>query len=205
MILVLFFILVIMLTIIFFSHVKIQINQITVSNIPKFYHDFDIKIGLYLFNKVKLIESKLDKETTKQKKILNRIKEALSEKGLTLELQKIPNLNELKKVNVNLEEIHLDVKIGTEDVIITSVIVAILSSAIGIALGKAIKQYDSTKHRYTILPFYNNQNLFELKLNCIINVKLVHIIYVIYMFSKKRSEDKDERTSNRGAYDYSYE
>jgi len=205
MILVLFFILALILIIIFFSHIKIKINQVTISNMPKYYHDFDIKIGIYLFNKIRLVAAKLDKETTKQSKILHRVKEALSEKGLTLELKRIPKLNELKKINVNLEEIHLDVKIGTEDVILTSAIVAILSSVIGIILGKAIKQYDEDKHRYTILPFYNNKNLFELKLNSIINVKLVHIIYVIYMFSKKRSENENERTSNRGSYDYSYE
>lgn len=205
MILVLFFILISILIILFFSHVKIKINQITVSNMPKYYHDFDIRIGIYLFNKVRLIESKLDKETTQQNKILHRVKEAISEKGLTLEWQRIPKLNELKKVNVNLEEIYLDVKIGTEDVILTSAIVVILSSVIGLILGKAIKDYNSAQHRYTIVPFYNNKNLFELNLNCIINVKLVHIIYVIYMFSKKRSENKYERTSNRGTYDYSYE
>ena len=205
MILVLFFVLAIIITIILFSNVKIKIDEVIISNMPKFYNDFDIKIGIYLFNRLKTIELKLNKETTRKSKIMHRIKEALSEKGLTLELKRIPKLNELKKVNVNLEEIHLDVKIGTEDVILTSAIVAILSSLIGIILGKAIKEYDEDKHRYTILPFYNNENLFELKLNSIINVKLVHIIYVIYMFSKKRSENKYERTSNRGAYDYSYE
>lgn len=54
------------------------------------------------------------------------------------------------------------------------------------------------------MPMYRFGNSINLSLNCIINVKMVHIIYVIYILLKK-GMIKNERTSNRGAYDYSYE
>ena len=106
---------------------------------------------------------------------------------------------------MELEFFKTNIKIGTEDIIFTSFIVTILSSLLGIGLAKAIKKYTENKFYYSILPVYGKNNMLDIDLNCIINVKLVHIIYVIYMFSKKRSEKKYERTSNRRSYDYSYE
>ena len=111
----------------------------------------------------------------------------------------------IKKSKIELEFFKTNIKIGTEDIIFTSFIVTILSSLLGIGLAKAIKKYTENKFYYSILPVYGKNNMLDIDLNCIINVKLVHIIYVIYMFSKKRSEKKYERTSNRGSYDYSYE
>lgn len=206
MILVLFFVLLIVLAIIIvLSYIRIKVEKVNMSNIPEYHYDFIIKFGVYLFNKIRIIEIKIDKEKIKKSKLLNRLKENISQKDLKLELEKMPNLKDIKKIDINLEQIDLNVKLGTEDVILTSVLVAFISATTGLVLGKAIKRYDEEKYRYIILPFYNNKNLFELQLNCIINVKLVHIIYVIYMFSKKRSENKYERTSNRRSYDYSYE
>lgn len=205
MILVLFLILAIIVFIIIFSYIRIKVENVNMSNIPEYHYDFEIKLGLYLFNKIRIIEIRVDKEKIKKSKIANRLKENLSKKDLKFELEQMPNLQDIKKINLNLEQIDLKVKLGTEDVILTSILIAFISAILGIVLGKAIKRYDEEKYKYIILPFYNNKNLFELQLNCIINVKLVHIIYVIYMFSKKRSENKYERTSNRRAYDYSYE
>ncbi len=57
-----------------------------------------------------------------------------------------------------------------------------------------------------MLPIYEDKNRIKLILNCIIQVKLVHIISIIYYVVKKRKEKrKYERASNRRSYDYSYE
>ena len=58
---------------------------------------------------------------------------------------------------------------------------------------------------YDIKPIYKDKNLYEISLNCIIEVKMVHIINMIYKIVKKRRSDKNERTSNRRAYDNSDE
>ena len=63
---------------------------------------------------------------------------------------------------------------------------------------------DYKKTNFKIIPLYKYGNAINFRLNCIINVKLVHIIHIIYILSKK-GMIKNERASNRRSYDYSYE
>jgi len=60
------------------------------------------------------------------------------------------------------------------------------------------------KSEFIVKPLYNLGNSIKFNLNCIISVKVVHIIYVIYILLKKRRAS-NERASNRRSYDYSYE
>lgn len=122
----------------------------------------------------------------------------------------LPSRKELKeavkKLQINLDEFHLNLQIGTRDVIITSAIVAVIASALGIILAKVIKNYDDQKYRYKIIPVYKNKNMVNLSFDCIIKVKMIHIISIIYtLVSKRKEKIKYERTSNRRSYDYSYE
>ena len=204
MILVLFLLIALSIILIFATSIKIDCSNLYVSNIPEFQYDFTIKIGLYLFNKIKIFGVTINKEKFKNRKIFKMLKQQLRNNKLDISL-KSEDMDIFKKSHINLEQVNAKIQIGTEDVILTSAIVGILASAIGIVLGQVIKKYEEGKYRYVILPYYNRKNIFQAELNCIIYVKLVHIIYVIYMLSKKRSENKHERTSNRRSYDYSYE
>lgn len=67
-----------------------------------------------------------------------------------------------------------------------------------------MRNVDPNKTEFRIIPLYNFGNSIKFNLNCIISVKIVHIIYVIYILLKTRRR-KNERTSNRRSYDYSYE
>lgn len=204
MILVLFlFIALLILILLFISYIRIDFDDIYVSNIPKFHYDFRIKIGIYIFNKIKIFGFTINKEKLKKNKLIGKFEKRMKKEQIDISFSEIMNI--IKKMHINLDKFNTEIKLGTEDVILTSVIVGIVASSIGIILGRLIKHYEEGKYGYEILPYYNRKNIFDMKLNCIINTKLVHIIYVIYMFSKKRSENKYERTSNRRAYDYSYE
>ena len=77
-----------------------------------------------------------------------------------------------------------------------------------ITILKEAKRFD-TKYQnyiYNIKPIYNNKNLYKINLNCIIEIKMVHIINIIYMLLKKgRKKNECSTTSNRKPYAYSYE
>ena len=92
---------------------------------------------------------------------------------------------------------------GIEDAIATSYLVAIIASILSIILPHLVKKEDIKNIKYEINPIYNTL-IFNLKLDSIINLKIVHIIYVIYNLVKK-GRDKNERTSNRRSYAYSHE
>lgn len=194
------------------STIQIRVQRLTISNEEKekLQYDYQIFLELILFHKVKMISLEIDK---KKIEILDK-KINLEQKLKKIDLKKIkkdlPSKQEMKKIsekiNVKLERFHLLLDLGTIDVIITSAIITIISSALGIVLSKLIKHYQKEKYEYKIVPIYQNKNVINLSLNCIIQVKMVHIISIIYMLRKFRKEKKRyERTSNRRSYDYSYE
>ena len=161
-----------------------------------------IKISLNIFNNIKWLWISLDSK--KVKKLVSKIPEIdikKIESDFTLEDIKV-----LKKLYLNVSKFKLYAILGLENPIATAFLVAILSSSISIAIPRFIKKWNKENYEYKIQPIYNNQNLYKIRLNCIIELKIVHIINVIYILIKKGKSDKNERTaSNRKPYAYSNE
>lgn len=109
----------------------------------------------------------------------------------------------IKCLNVKIERLNLKINVGIEDASLTSYTVAIISSLLSIILPHLVKKEDTKKIKYEVNPVYNTFT-FNLNLDSIISLKIVHIIYVIYNLVKKGS-NKDDRTSNRRPYANSYE
>ena len=92
---------------------------------------------------------------------------------------------------------------GTQNAAFTAMIV----SFINIITSILVSNNKNKKINYflKIDPIYQNQNIVNLQFNCIISLKIVNIINIIYILKKKGRVDKNERTSNRRSYAYSYE
>ena len=230
---VLFFVIITMalvcIIVIFNSSFKLSISKLKIDtengNI-----DYEIKFGLYFMKKIRIIGLKLNKD--KQEKIKRRIQKLQNSKLIKklskTSIKKIPlklekklereilfnNIKPLKLAKIIFKNLKIEIlkfkmnlQIGLEDVIITSSLITIISVIVPIILrltNKYIKNINN--YRYKILPIYGNKNVLKLDLDCIINLKLVHIINIIYIIEKmKRRSDKNERTSNRSSYDYCHE
>ena len=195
-------ILIFLVLLITFSTIRIQVENFEASNIenmkkPK---NYKIKIALYLFNKIKCIwisldDKKIQKISQKSKWNEVDIKKYVDVKDIKL----------VKKLSPKISFLNLKVKLGTFDILTTTYLVAILSTFIAVLLPYTIKKYKKENYYYEILPVYSDKNLYEIKLNCIIEEKMVHIISIVYALLKKRRVDKNERTSNRRSYAYSHE
>lgn len=230
---VLFFIIItialVCIIVIFNSSFKLSISKLKIDtengNI-----DYEIKFGLYFMKKIRIIGLKLNKD--KQEKIKRKIQKLQNSKLIKklskTSIKKIPLklekklereilLNNIKpsklakiifkNLKIEILKFKMNLQIGLENVIITSSLITIISVIVPIILrltNKYIKNINN--YRYEILPIYGNKNALKLDLNCIINLKLVHIINIIYIIVKmKRRSDKNERTSNRRSYDYCHE
>lgn len=195
-------ILIFLVLLITFSTIRIQVENFEASNIenmkkPK---NYKIKIALYLFNKIKWIwisldDKKIQKISQKSKWNEVDIKKYVDVKDIKL----------VKKLSPKISFLNLKVKLGTFDILTTTYLVAILSTFIAVLLPYTIKKYKKENYYYEILPVYSDKNLYEIKLNCIIEEKMVHIISIVYALLKKRRVDKNERTSNRRSYAYGHE
>ncbi len=194
----------VILSIIFSSfHIKIKDLEISNMYLPHNSHKYKIELSLYLFNKIKWIWIKLDH--LKLQRIIKKMRlEKLDFKKIEKDID-VEYLKQLKNIKPKISQLYLDLKIGTEDVILTSFLIFGISTLISLLLTCTAKKYIKDRYQYYVKPIYNRQNVYDIKLNSIIEIKMVHIINIIYIFVKKKKGDKNERTSNRRSYGYSYE
>ena len=211
-ILVLILVLLIFFTMLVLSTIQIEIKNLNFdSSKPKSkrLQEYLFIIKLKLFNKVTWIKLKMNKSkmnkvknsTFYKKVILNKIKKI--NKTQSFEISDIKVLNELK---VKTDKLNLYIKFDTKETFVTAFLTAIISTLIAIVLSRTTTKYKQEKYKYKVEPIFCTQNLFKICIDCIISLKMVHIINVIYILKKKRSVNKyDKRTSNRRAYAYNNE
>ena len=203
--------LILLILLILLSTIRINVNNFQFNNKNVSNKcDYCFLIQLYFLDKIKIFSLMIDKEKIKKLNKKMDIETKIKETDFKKVKRDLPSIKELKKatskMHIKLEEFHLKLGIGTEDVIITSALVAGIASVLGVVLAKLIKNYNDEKYRYEIVPVYKNKNMVNLSFDCIIKVKMIHIINIIYrLLSKRREKIKYERTSNRRSYDYSYE
>ena len=185
------------------STMKLNIKKIYISNykdgVKKNNLDNEVLIYLeiYFLHRIKIASFSLNKNIFSKINIKNDLQKL---RNSFLKVKNIKSIEILKKSKLQIEKGYLNVEIGTDDVIITGFLVTIVSSIAGILFRNTNKK-DSF---FKVIPLYEYGNAINFNFNCIIKVKMVHIIYVIFILIKKGMK-KNERTSNRRSYDYSYE
>ena len=195
----------VILIIFIFSKVQIKIENFKFTSETKRHINTDYKlvIKLYILSKIPILKISINK------KFIERLK--VKEKMKTLEMELIENklkidkafLKAMKKLDINIKHLNLRIDLGTENASFTSIIIPILSTIISMLLRNRIKDYKN--QHYIVNPIFTNQNLINIELSSIFEIKMIHIIDSIYVLNKKEGEDKYERTSNRRAYDNCYE
>lgn len=198
-------------TLVTLSNIHIKIENFEVGNMLSKKEDIKLKnkseykveVSLYFLGKIKWISTNLNNKKMKNmysKMQLEKIDFNKIRKDFELE-----NLKEIKRVKPKITFLNLDINIGTEDVLITSFLVFLISTFISIILPYTIKKYEKDKYNYQIKPIYENKNVYNIKFDGIFELKMVHIINIIYIFTKKRRVEKNGQSSNRRSYGYSYE
>lgn len=205
--LLLFLILITLLILVIFSKIEINVRNIRFTSYKvqerHLQEDYNIEVKLYVLKFLRILKINITKEKLEKLKLENKIKKL--EKKLILKDVKfdVNVFDLLKNLKIIFEELNLKVEIGTENSALTSIIFGIISGIIPIMLRNQIKNIE--KQKIDIKPVYLNENLLNIELNCIFNIKMIHIIYVMYILNKKRRDEKYVRTSNRRSYGYSYE
>ena len=197
--------LVTIITLIIASTLHIQIKNLSVSNMePKNTNEYEIIFSLYLGNKIKWIWFRLNDK--KVRKMYSKMQlEKLDFKKFRKDF-KVKDLKELPKLQPKISYLNLDANLGVISPVTTSFLVATISSIISIALPYLATSLKKERYIYNIKPLYYNKNLYKINLNCIIEIKMVHIINIIFILIKKgRKKNEQSTTSNRKPYAYSYE
>lgn len=158
----------------------------------KISHNSKIYILIFIFGKIKIFKKQIKKVKTNKVKLK---KDEIDIKILKSKKLKINYKELLKKIEVEIRSIDLEVQIGLRDAANT----AILTGGIAGIIGGILR-----KPKYKIIPIYANKDILKIKLDGIFTIYLMHYIYS-QIFKKKRRVDKNERTSNRKSYANCYE
>ena len=165
------------------ENIRLEIPKKNERNINKKYK---IIIKLYIFEKInyfKLDITKYKMEKRVIKKNIEKLKRKFEKDKNNFDMKQI---SKLKKMNIKIQKINLKVFLGTEDAAQNAIIVGTISSIIAIIMGLlsekkilATGEGKENQINWKIIPLYQNRNLLNIDLNCIISFKLIHIINAI--------------------------
>ena len=200
------FIFSIIILLLVFSKIRIEIENLkfTSQRYPRHINqDYKLIIKLCILKKIPILRINLTKtrlEKIELKKQIEKINftELIDNKQFDMKLIKV-----LRKINIDIKNVNLKIEMGTENAALTAIIVPIVSTILSIIFSRKIKKEQNQK--FEIKPIYINQNLINILFSGIFEIKMIHIINIIYILNKKEGVDRNERTSNRRTYDYSYE
>lgn len=203
----------IVLALLVFSTISFLIEKVEFSNKAKIKLDYIIHFELKILGKVRILRVSITPQ--KIEKIMKKfnLKERLHKinwKDLKADLPSNERTIQIvKKLDLKLEEFQLKLELGTEDVIITSFLVMLISSVLAMVLTKVIKHYEKEKYSYEIMPIYENRNVIKLMLNGKIQIKVFSIIAIIFELIKaNRKEEKKNKQKDilkKKKYSYGYE
>lgn len=193
-------ILILICALIYLSGIKIQIDNIEIERRDKIkINDFRINIFFLLFNKIKLIKIRIDKE--KLEKIdFGKIKDKIEKKNIKPNKKMIEK--DVKNLKLEVESVNVKARIGLSNAIFMAYLVAIINIILSIVFTKISIGQRKENYSYVIKPLQTDKFYLKISINCIIKIKIANIINMII---KNRSEGKHERTSNRGLNGNYYE
>lgn len=182
--------------VVYFSTIRVEVDTLKINNKEKIQiEDFNLKIYLAFLNKVKWLKIKMNKEKFEKinkgniDKLLQKAKKIKIIKDFVesniLKKGKLLS-NAIKETRVCIENLNLEAKIGLENVIILSYIVAVLDMIIGINLAQKAKDLKQEKYQYIITPYQAKKFYLILSLECIISVKISNILKHIIKKQKEK-------------------
>ena len=195
--LILFFV---MFIILLLSSIKIKVENFKIENL-KNNQRYKIYLQIYFLNRIKIFSYKIDSNKIRNISLKRRFKGIDYKKIKEYLPQSKYVLKSLKLLKPKIELFNLNANIGLEEATLTSYAIAIISIILSIILPKYAKNNKNIK--YVLKPIYN-RNILNITYESIVSLKVVHIIGMLFYLLKK-GRDKYGRTSNRRAYDYSYE
>ena len=197
---------------IIFSTLKIEIKNFKTSNLTtnkekstftnsKKYSKYEVNIALEILNKLKyfslnLNSRKIKKITLKMHLDKTKIKELEREISIS-------DIKEVMNIKPKISYLDLKLKLGIDDVLLTTYSVPIISTVISILLPYTVEKEDVNNIKYEVKPIYNNGNVYDMKLNIGVKIKVIKIlnaVYRIYKNKKNKSKKKMYKLSKIGTY-----
>ena len=211
-----FVFLLISVILIIFSKIRIEVenfkysSNISILNRKHINNNYCIILKLCILKNLPIIKIQLTEEKLNKFKSNVKLKEKIRKEIGKIDVKKIKKeitSSKLKKISktikILIEKFNLKIELGTENAVVTAMIIPFISTLISFLLRNKVEKYK--KQKYDIKPVFLNKNMLNIEFSGIFQIKMIHIINIIYILNKKEGEDRNERTSDRRSYAYSYE
>ena len=184
----------------YLSILEIEVKELKVDTKNKI-NEFLIYVRLKLLKKITWAKIKIDnKQIEKYKSVNNKILKKISTDLKNQVIDK-KSLVHLKNLKIKIKKVNLNLKIGLLNPIATVFVTTFLTTILSNIFARKIEEYTNENCKYKIESKFVTKPQLKLNLNCIIYVKMVHIISIIYMLNKKGSVKNGKFSSNRRAYE----
>lgn len=178
--------------------IQLQINNLYIKDNNK--KEGEIKLVLKLLKLIPYLEiNLLDNKFIKKQMSLEKLERNMKTAKLKLYKTELKQLLEVTK----LEEMYLKVNIQSSDIFFMTFATVVISTILSIIFAK--NMLDKDEGKYKIKMEYANNTTYEIYLNSIINIKVIHIISVMCENLKRKRADTNARKSYRRTYEYNHE
>lgn len=176
-----------LLLIIIFSDIKLNIKDVEITNF-KLNSNCKIELGLFFLGKIKWLNIRLnkgDKKSNKRRKkaeaIIKKSAKDIIKDGINR--NKKNNIELLKNIiqKLVIKRFNLKVDIDTQDIELTAILVGVVSALIPNIISNNVKH---NKYFFKVSPIFRETNYIYVKLNSIISLKILHIIYILVNYKK---------------------
>ena len=171
---------------ILFIKIKVSAKKIDIVFIRKNIKtaNYDINIGVYFLGFIKICNISIKNGYVKFLFIKKSIDEINNSKVFlkNIKLKFIKTspkkmLENFKKIRFKLENLNLDLEVGTESVLFTSVLIGLLSTIISSSMQSYIEKFNKEKYKWKILPNFEERVL--LNLNASLNLSYSPVLNII--------------------------
>lgn len=178
--------------------IQLQINNLYIKDNQR--KDGEIKIVLKLLKIIPYLDiNLLDSKFIKKQMTLENLEKNMNKSKIKTYKNELKQILEITKV----EELYVKINLQSENIFLMTFATVILSTILSIIFAKNMIDKDNGK--YGINMRYSNNTNYEIYLNSIINIKVIHIISVMCESFKRKRADKNARKSYRRAYEYNHE
>ncbi|MBP3596071.1 MAG: hypothetical protein J6J60_01535 [Clostridia bacterium] len=191
MVLVFFIFLIFIIIGLFFSKVSIDVCNLKLdNNLEKINAEFLIKLKLNLYGFIPFIVIKLNEFGIKIFGIKISYSRIFSSefirKILKREVSKVKTnfkISSIKVLKPDLENINLNLHLGTESFLLTTILVFLASTILSFSLKNTIKKFDKEKYKYIIKPDFEEKNKLFLEMKGIFKIRTTNIIECVKLYN----------------------
>ena len=173
------------------STIKIKVDDYHATNLRIQKAKYKITISLYLLNKIKWLSVKLNEKKIHQISIKMHL-DKIDIKKLERDFR-LADIKEIAKIKPKLTFLDLEIKLGVDDVIVTTFIIPILCTIISTTLPFVTNRKDINFVKYNVEPIYNRKNVYYIKLNSNLEIKILNLLNSLYGMYKNRKNGVPEK------------